>query len=106
MAYFGFDAYDIDSGKDPFVFISYKSDDSKRVAPYARYLHNKGINVWYDNGIHPGVDRESYLMSIIEKDNCKAALLFITAAVLGMTQVQVSRREKAITSNIRASMVG
>lgn len=29
-----------------------------------------------------------------------------TAAVLGMTQVQVSRREKAIISNIRASMVG
>ncbi len=29
-----------------------------------------------------------------------------TAAVLGMTQVQVSRREKAIIGNIRASMVG
>lgn len=87
MAYFGFDAYDVDSGKDPFVFISYKSDDSKRVAPYARHLHNKGINVWYDNGIHPGVDWESYLMSIIEKDNCKAVLLFITANVKNSTVI-------------------
>ncbi len=87
MAYFGFDAYNVDNGKDPFVFISYKSDDSERVAPYARYLHDNGINVWYDNGIHPGVDWESYLMSIIEKDNCKAVLLFVTANVKSSTVI-------------------
>ncbi|MBQ4312584.1 MAG: toll/interleukin-1 receptor domain-containing protein, partial [Clostridia bacterium] len=78
---FGFVAYDVDNCGDPFVFISYKSDDWERVAVYARYLHDHGVNVWYDNGLHAGSDWESYLMSVIEKPNCRAVLLFVSAAV-------------------------
>ncbi len=79
--YFGFKAYDADNGKDPFVFVSYKSEDSETVAVYAKHLHDSGINVWYDDGIHEGDDWESYIMSVIEKENCRAVLLFVSANI-------------------------
>lgn len=85
--YFGFDAYDVEKYSDPFVFISYKSEDSERVAVYARYLHDHGINVWYDNGLHAGSDWESYLMSVIEKPHCKAVLLFVSQKVAQSTVI-------------------
>ena len=84
---FGFKAYNVDEYSDPFVFISYKSEDSERVAVYARYLHDNGLNVWYDNGLHSGVDWESYLMSVIEKPACKAVLLFLSAKVADSTVI-------------------
>ena len=85
--YFGFDAYDVERGGDPFVFISYKSEDCDKVKVYARYLHDHGINVWYDNGLHAGSDWESYLMTVIEKPNCKAVLLFVSAKVAESTVI-------------------
>jgi|GEM_PF-1901479 len=86
-AYFGFDAYDIEKNSEPFLFISYKSEDCDRVAVYARYLHDNGINVWYDNGLHAGSDWESYLMSVIERKNCRAVLLFLSSKVADSTVI-------------------
>lgn len=83
--YFGFDAYDVEKYSDPFVFISYKSEDWEQVAVYARYLHDHGINVWYDNGLHAGSDWESYLMTVIERPSCKAVLLFVSSRVADST---------------------
>jgi len=79
--YFGFAAYDVDNYSDPFVFISYKSEDCDRVAVYAKYLHDHGLNVWYDYGLHVGTDWENYLMKVIAKPNCKTVLLFVSAMV-------------------------
>jgi len=84
---FGFRAYDVERCADPFVFISYKSEDYERVAVYARHLVKNGINVWYDEGLHSGVDWESYLMSVIEKPHCKAVLLFLSAKVAQSTVI-------------------
>lgn len=85
--YFGFDAYDVERGAEPFVFISYKNEDSEKVAVYAKYLHDNGVNVWYDNGIHEGVDWESYLMNVIAKPNCAAVLLFVSSNVAKSTVI-------------------
>ena len=84
---FGFRAYDVERCTDPFVFISYKSEDYERVAVYARHLRDNGINVWYDEGLHSGVDWESYLMSVIEKPHCKAVLLFLSEKVAQSTVI-------------------
>ncbi len=96
---FGFRAYDVERCTDQFVFISYKSEDYEQVAVYARHLVENGINVWYDEGLHSGVDWESYLMSVIEKPHCKAVLLFLSAKVaqstvipLETTQARVCKR--------------
>jgi len=86
-SYFGFDAYDIERQNEPFVFISYKIEDCERVAVYARYLHDHGINVWYDNGLRAGSDWESYIMSVIERPACQGVLLFLSAKVAESTVI-------------------
>lgn len=86
-SYFGFDAFDIERRSEPFVFISYKSEDCERVTVYARYLHDHGVNVWYDNGLRAGSDWESYLMSVIERPDCRGVLLFLSAKVAGSTVI-------------------
>ncbi len=95
-ANFGFDAYDVETHSDPFVFISYKNEDSDRVAVYARYLRDHGVNVWYDNGIHAGSDWESYLMSVIEKPACKAVLLFVSAKVAQSTVIPLETTQARV----------
>lgn len=84
---FGFEAFDIEKSNEPFVFISYKSEDNPSVSVYARYLHDHGINVWYDDGLHAGSDWESYLMQVIERENCRAVLLFVSAKVAASTVI-------------------
>ncbi len=93
-SYFGFDACDIAAG--PYVFISYKTEDSEQVAKYAEYLHDNGINVWYDNGLHAGSDWESYLMTVIENPNCKAVLLFVSANVAKSTVIPLETTQARI----------
>ncbi len=94
-SYFGFDACSTDSGL-PYVFISYKNEDCERVAVYAKYLHDNGINVWYDNGLHAGTDWESHLMDVIENPNCKAVLLFVSANVAESTVIPLETTQARI----------
>lgn len=72
---FGFPAY---SGREDFVFISYANKDADRVAEYARYLHENGINVWYDNGLDAGGYWAQQLMELIASPCCKAVILFVS----------------------------
>ena len=46
-----FEAY---RGDEPYVFICYAHDDQAAVYPEITWLHEQGINVWYDEGISPG----------------------------------------------------
>lgn len=39
------------NGIEPFIFISYSHEDSAIVYREIEWLHNKGFNIWYDEGI-------------------------------------------------------
>jgi dienelactone hydrolase len=41
-------------GEDSYVFVCYAHDDAKVVYPEIQWLHENGVNVWYDEGITPG----------------------------------------------------
>lgn len=46
-----FPAYD---GEGSYVFVCYAHDDAGVVYPEIQWLHDNGVNVWYDEGITPG----------------------------------------------------
>ena len=41
-------------GEEPFVFVSYAHEDADVVYPEITGLHERGFNIWYDEGISPG----------------------------------------------------
>jgi len=49
---FGFPAY---SGTETHAFISYKKVNEERVAKYAKALHDRGLNIWYDQLGNTGI---------------------------------------------------
>lgn len=51
MAERPFPAY---KGDQPYVFVSYAHEDAEAVYPEIQWLNDRGINVWYDEGISPG----------------------------------------------------
>ena len=46
-----FPAYE---GDEPFVFVCYSHEDAAAVYPDLAWLHEQGVNVWYDEGIPAG----------------------------------------------------
>ena len=42
------------SGSEPFVFVCYAHADKDRVYPQLDWLHDQGVNLWYDQGIAAG----------------------------------------------------
>ena len=59
-------------GDKPFVFISYSHRDSDVVYPFISKLQ-KFVNVWFDDGIHLGVDFNDDIINHIKK--CEVVLL-------------------------------
>ena len=53
------------SGDDSYVFVCYAHKDSPVVYPELAWLHEQGINIWYDEGISPGVEFPEKLGSAI-----------------------------------------
>ena len=51
MAERPFPAY---QGSEPYIFVSYAHEDGDVVYPELTWLHDQGINIWYDEGISPG----------------------------------------------------
>lgn len=49
--YLGFPPY---NGNDSYGFISYKSEEEKRIRPYASSFYKSGLRLWYDDGIPLG----------------------------------------------------
>jgi pimeloyl-ACP methyl ester carboxylesterase len=43
-------------GDEPYVFVCYAHDDKGDVYPEMTWLHEQGVNLWYDEGITPGGD--------------------------------------------------
>jgi Tol biopolymer transport system component len=63
-------------GDQPYIFVSYAHQDSADVYPDITWLHQRGFNVWYDEGIPPGeVWREELARAI---EDCAAALYFVS----------------------------
>jgi hypothetical protein len=46
-----FEAY---KGDEPYLFVCYSHEDSVVVYPELQWLHEQGVNVWYDEGISAG----------------------------------------------------
>lgn len=43
-------------GDEPYMFISYSHKDAREVFPIIGQFHSQGYNVWYDEGIEPGIE--------------------------------------------------
>lgn len=43
-------------GDSPSVFVCYAHDDAGLVYPEIKWLHEQGVNIWYDEGISPGAE--------------------------------------------------
>ncbi len=41
-------------GDEPYVFVCYAHEDEDEVYPEIGWLHEQGINLWYDEGISAG----------------------------------------------------
>jgi TolB-like protein len=68
-----FSAY---KGDDPYIFVSYAHDDAALVYPEITRLKDHGFNVWYDEGIGPGLTwRDEVALALTQ---CKVFLYFIT----------------------------
>lgn len=63
-------------GDDPYIFVSYAHDDAALVYPEITRLKEHGFNVWYDEGIAPGLTwRDEVALALTQ---CKVFLYFIT----------------------------
>ena len=64
------------SGDDPYIFVCYALDDAALVYPEITRLKDHGFNVWYDEGIAPGLSwRDEVALALTQ---CKVFLYFIT----------------------------
>ena len=63
-------------GDEPYVFVCYAHDDQAIVYPEIGWLHSRGVNIWYDEGISPGEEWTETLATAIS--GCLTFLYFIT----------------------------
>ncbi len=70
-----FSAYD---GDAPFIFVCYAHEDADAVFRELAWLHDAGVNIWFDAGISPGSEWSSELANAIE--GCARFLYFVTPA--------------------------
>lgn len=64
------------SGDGPYIFVCYAHEDSDAVYPEIAWLHDQGVNVWYDEGISPGLEWTEALASAIQRST--KILFFVT----------------------------
>jgi len=53
-------------GDEPFIFVCYAHDDSDVVFPEMAWLHDQGLNLWYDEGISAGLSWRAEIAEAIE----------------------------------------
>ena len=64
------------SGNEPYVFVSYAHADSAIVYPIIKELHNRGILMWYDEGIDVGAEWPQKIADRILY--CNKLILFVS----------------------------
>ena len=65
-------------GDGPYVFVCYAHEDKGAVYPQIAWLHEQGVNIWYDEGISPGQEWSEELGRAIDK--AERFLFFVTSA--------------------------
>lgn len=78
--YFGFEPY---IGDDKYVFISYKSEESEKAAVFAQYLHENGVNVYYDAALSVGDKWAKQLLDAVKKENCVGVIFLASKLAIG-----------------------
>ena len=63
-------------GKEPYMFISYAHVDSPKVYPIISEFNRLGYNVWYDEGIEPGIEWPEEIANAL--GGCSLFVVFIT----------------------------
>ena len=66
-------------GKDPYIFVSYAHKDKEQVLPFIVELQKK-YNVWFDDGIHFGVEWEEDIFRHLK--GCEIFIYMITPSSL------------------------
>jgi formylglycine-generating enzyme required for sulfatase activity len=90
-----FEAY---SGDGPYIFISYAHADKIAVFPAMRELHQKGANIWYDEGIQPAGEWSEEIAHHIQSNKCVLFVLFVTPRSIASKHVR-GEINYAITEN-------
>ncbi|MCD8021667.1 MAG: toll/interleukin-1 receptor domain-containing protein, partial [Lachnospiraceae bacterium] len=67
-------------GEKPYVFVSYAHRDMADAMPIIRFLQEKGVRVWYDEGIDPGTEWDDNIASHIK--DCRAFIALLSAFYL------------------------
>ena len=63
-------------GDKPYIFVSYAHTDADLVYPEIQWLHDRGFNIWYDEGISPGSTwRDEVALALTQ---CKVFLYFVS----------------------------
>ena len=73
---------DLYEGNDPFICISYHQNDRIRIQNLLQKLNYRGIRIWLNDGIAPGMDTDEIIAEHIEK--CDLFIAFISAQYLGV----------------------
>lgn len=64
------------AGNENYIFVSYSHKDSPKVHEFIKTLITAGYNIWYDEGIDPGMEWDDEIAAHIEK--CDSLIAFIS----------------------------
>lgn len=53
-------------GDEAYVFVCYAHEDSRAVYADLKWLHQRRVNIWYDEGISPGVEWDEEIGQAID----------------------------------------
>ncbi len=68
-------------GTDPYVFVCYAHEDEDVVYPEMGWLHEQGVNLWYDEGISAGRIWRAEIGDAIQ--SATTILFYVSKASLG-----------------------
>ena len=78
-----FSAY---GGSEPYTFVSYAHLDSAIVYPILSALHERGVLMWYDEGINPGSEWPKAIAERIV--SCSKMMLFVSPSAVRSQHVR------------------
>lgn len=81
-------------GNEPFAFACYAYKDSARVLPILEQLYQRGVRVWYDQGIVPGAEWGDLLTHQIDRSDTVLVFLSAAAAESRFCQNEIHYAEK------------